>query len=102
MWGNVWPRPRGATTKDVPRAAGVSTATVSAVANDTAYVSPPLRARVLSAISELNYAPSPAARSLRRGRSQLIAMVVADLANPFFARVVCAAEAVVAARGHSG
>jgi LacI family transcriptional regulator len=90
-----------ATIKDVARAAGVSTATVSAVANDSAYVSPPLRARVLSAISELNYAPSPAARNLRRGRSQLIAMVVADLANPFFARVVCAAEAAVAAWGYS-
>ena len=90
-----------ATIKDVARAAGVSTATVSAVANDTAYVSPSLRARVLSAISELNYAPSPAARNLRRGRSQLIAMVVADLANPFFARVVCAAEAAVAAWGYS-
>jgi len=90
-----------ATIKDVAQAAGVSTATVSAVINETAYVSPQLRARVRSAVDELNYAPLVAAQNLRRGRSQLIALVVADLANPFFARIVCAAEAAVAAWGYS-
>ena len=90
-----------ATIKDVARLAGVSTATVSAVVNDTSYVSPPLRKKVLSAIAELRYAPSMVARSLKRGRSQLIALVVADLANPFFARIVCTAEAAVAAWGYS-
>lgn len=90
-----------ANIKDVARAARVSTATVSAVLNDSAYVSPDLRSRVLAAIKELNYSPSLAARSLKRGRSQLIALVVADLANPFFSRVVCAAEAAVAAWGYS-
>ena len=58
-------------------------------------------ARVLAAIKELNYAPMSAARNLKHGRSQLIALVVADLANPFFARVVWAAEAAVAAWGYS-
>ena len=60
-----------ATIKDVARSAGVSTATVSTVINDSAYVSPPLRARVLAAIRDLNYAPSLAAQNLKRGRSQL-------------------------------
>ena len=73
-----------ATIKDVARAANVSTATVSAVINDSAYVSADLRGRVLAAIKELNYAPSLAARNLKHGRSQLIALVVADLANPVF------------------
>jgi LacI family transcriptional regulator len=90
-----------ATIRDVANHAQVSTATVSAVVNDSAYVSPELRVRVLAAINELNYAPSQAARSLKRGRSQLIALVVADLANPFFARLVWAAEAAVAAWGYS-
>jgi LacI family transcriptional regulator len=90
-----------ANIKDVAQAARVSTATVSAVLNDSAYVSPDLRSRVLAAIRELNYAPSLAARSLKRGRSQLIALIVADLANPFFSRVVWAAEAAVAAWGYS-
>ncbi|SFD44775.1 transcriptional regulator, LacI family [Devosia psychrophila] len=90
-----------ATIKDVAKAAGVSTATVSAVVNDTAYVSPDLRARVLSAIRDLRYSPSLVARNLRRGRSQLIALAVADLANPFYARMVSSAEAAVAAWGYS-
>ena len=89
------------TIKDVARVAAVSTATVSAVVNGSAYVSPQLRARVLAAIHELNYAPSIAAQSLRRGRSGLLALVVSDLANPFFARVVYAAEAAVAAWGYA-
>lgn len=90
-----------ATIKDVARAAGVSTATVSAVVNETAYVSPALRARVLAAISDLDYTPLQAARNLKHGRSQLIALVVSDLANPFFARLVCAAEAAAAAWGYA-
>src|SRR5580765_3579181 len=90
-----------ATIKDVARASGVSTATDSAVMNESAYVSPELRTRVLAAIEDLGYAPSHSARNLRSGRSQLIAFVVADLANPFFARVVWAAEAAVAAWGYS-
>ena len=90
-----------ATIRDVANRAKVSTATVSAVVNDSAYVSPELRSRVLTAISELDYTPSLAARNLKRGRSQLIALVVADLANPFFARLVWAAEAAVAAWGYS-
>ena len=90
-----------ATIRDVANRAQVSTATVSAVVNDSAYVSPELRARVLAAINELNYTPSLAARNLKRGRSQLLALVVADLANPFFARLVWAAEAAVAAWGYS-
>ena len=74
-----------ATIKDVARAAGVSTATVSAVVNDSAYVSPQLRARVLTA--------DRASFAMRRrwwratcssGRTQLIALAVADLANPFY------------------
>jgi LacI family transcriptional regulator len=90
-----------ATIKDVAKAARVSTATVSAVVNDTAFVSPGLKSRVLEAIRDLGYAPSQLARNLRSGRSELIALVVADLANPFYARVVCAAEAAVAAWGYS-
>lgn len=90
-----------ATIKDVAKAAGVSTATVSAVINDSAYVSPDLRNRVLAAIADLRYAPSLVARNLKSGKSQLLALAVADLANPFYARIVCAAEAAVAAWGYS-
>jgi LacI family transcriptional regulator len=90
-----------ATIKDVARAAGVSTATVSAVINNSSYVSPELRARVLNAVRDLDYSPSQLARHLRHGRSELIGLAVSDLANPFYSRVVWAAEAAVAAWGYS-
>ena len=89
------------TIRDVARAAKVSTATVSAVVNESTFVSAALRARVIAAIDDLDYAPLSAARNLRKGRSQLIALVVSDLSNPFFARVVWSAEAAVAAWGYS-
>ncbi len=90
-----------ATIRDVAEAAGVSTATVSAVLNGTSYVSPALKARVEKAVRELSYLPSRAARVLRRGRSELIALSVADLANPFYARIVRAAEAAASASGYA-
>jgi LacI family transcriptional regulator len=89
------------TIRDVAKAAGVSIATVSAVINDSAFVSADLKARVLSAIADLRYAPSQVARNLKRGRTQLIALAVADLANPFYARIVWAAEAAAAAWGYA-
>jgi len=89
------------TIKDVAKAAKVSVATVSAVVNGSAYVSPGLRARVLEAIDKQGYAPSQLARNLRRGRSGLIAVAVADLSNMFFSRVIWAAEAAVSAWGYS-
>jgi len=89
------------TIRDVAKVARVSTATVSAVVNESAFVSPELRARVVAAVASLNYAPMSAARNLKKGRSQLIALVVSDLANPFFARITWTAEAAVAAWGYS-
>jgi len=90
-----------ATIKEVAKRAGVSTATVSAVINESAYVSPELRRRVQQAVAELNYAPSNIARGLKRGRSQLIGLVVSDLSNPFFGRIVYAAEAAADEWGYS-
>ena len=89
------------TIRDVAKAAGVSIATVSAVINDSAFVSADLKARVLGAIADLRYAPSQLARNLKRGRTQLIALAVADLANPFYSRIVWAAEAAAAAWGYA-
>ena len=73
-----------ATMKDVARLAGVSIATVSATVNGTAFVSPELHARVTAAIHQLGYAPDGVARSLKKGRTQLIGLIVADITNAFF------------------
>jgi LacI family transcriptional regulator len=80
------------TIRDVARQAQVSTATVSATLNNTAYVSPDLKARVLAAVEQLGYAPSGIAKSLKTGKTRLLALVVADVSNPFFTGLIDAVE----------
>jgi LacI family transcriptional regulator len=75
------------TVKDVAHKAGVSTATVSHVINETRFVSQELRTRVREAMEELDYRPNAIARSLRRKRTQNIGMIVPDVAYPFLAEV---------------
>lgn len=67
---------RRVTSADVARAAGVSRATVSYVINGTAALPEPTRERVLAAVDALGYTPSAAARTLRRGRSDLVALIL--------------------------
>ena len=90
-----------ATMKDVARLAGVSIATVSAAINGSAFVSAELRARVTAAIHELGYAPDGVARSLKKGRTQLIGLIVADITNPFFTELVHVIEASMQDAGYS-
>lgn len=77
---------------DVAERARVSVTTVSHVINETRPVSDELRGRVLAAIDELGYQPNVLARSLRRGKTHTIGMVVPDSANPFFAEVARGVE----------
>lgn len=71
-------KPRRATSKQVAERAGVSQTTVSFVLNNVtdANISEETRQRVLRAARDLNYVPDMAARSLARGRSNNIALVV--------------------------
>ena len=69
---------RRATSSDVAQAAGVSRATVSYVLNGRTgqSISPATRDRVRAAARELGYTPSTAARTLRRGQSDLVLMLL--------------------------
>jgi LacI family transcriptional regulator len=68
-----------ATIKDVARAAGISTQTVSRVINDRPDVSPETRQRIRQVIVELDYQPSALARSLISQRSFTLGVVTAGL-----------------------
>lgn len=68
-----------ATIKDVARAAGISTQTVSRVINDRPDVSPETRERIQQVIEELDYQPSALARSLISQRSFTLGVVTAGL-----------------------
>jgi LacI family transcriptional regulator len=77
-----------ATIKDVAALAKVSTATVSYVINDTKPVQEATAQRVLAAMDELGYHPDARAQSLRRRKTHLIAVIVPDIAQPFYAKAV--------------
>jgi len=86
---------------DVARRARVSAATVSAVLNDSAFVSAGLKTRVESAVAALRYRPNLLARGLAKQRTQTMGMIVPDIANPFFPEVVRGAEDVAHANGYT-
>jgi LacI family transcriptional regulator len=88
------------TIKDVARHAGVSQMTVSRVINGSARVSPEARSRVDRAISELGYVPSRLARGLSGQRTGTLALIVPDVANPFFTLIVRGAEDVARRAGY--
>ncbi|MFD7120465.1 LacI family DNA-binding transcriptional regulator [Streptomyces sp. NPDC059883] len=85
--------------KDVAGAAGVSVGTVSNVINRPESVTEETRRRVLSTIERLGYVRSESARQLRAGRSRILAMLVLDMANPFFVAVASGAERSARAAG---
>ncbi len=74
----------GVTVKDVARAAGVSTATVSRVVNDDPRISPETRARVLEAVRKLDYKINSIARSLKTSRTYTVGFISPELTNDFF------------------
>jgi LacI family transcriptional regulator len=73
-----------ATIKEVAQLAGVSRSTVSLTFSDKSRVSKETAKKILDAADALGYRPNLLAQSLKRGHSNLIAMVVGDLSNPFF------------------
>jgi len=83
------------TIRDVAKAAGASTATVSHVLNGSRFVSADTKTRVEEAIRALHYRPHGVARSLRRSRTHTIGVMISDIANPFFADLVLGVEDVV-------
>ncbi|TCC52247.1 LacI family DNA-binding transcriptional regulator [Kribbella capetownensis] len=88
------------TIADVARAAEVSRATVSRVMNGRLTVAPDIAERVRAAADRLNYRPSDLARSLSLGRTNMVALVVPDLANPLFQQVLRGITNASAAAGY--
>jgi LacI family transcriptional regulator, galactose operon repressor len=76
-----------ASITDVARASGVSTTTVSHVLTGKRPVAAATRERVEAAVRELQYRPNHVARNLRVGTSQMIAVVVPDITNPFYSQL---------------
>jgi DNA-binding LacI/PurR family transcriptional regulator len=92
------------TIAEVARAAGVSKTTVSVVLNgvaDSVGIAEATRATVLAASARLGYRANRAARALRRQRTEVLTLLVQDLANPWFIDLAVAARAASEARGYT-
>ncbi|ECI0271800.1 LacI family DNA-binding transcriptional regulator [Salmonella enterica subsp. enterica] len=83
-----------ATIKDVASLAGVSTATVSRVINQTAWVEPVTRERVEKAMRDLNYRRNAAAIALAKRSGDMLGLLTGNLADPFFASLARGVEDV--------
>jgi LacI family kdg operon repressor len=90
------------TMLDVARRAGVSKASVSRfIGEDRALLSDAIALRIDQAISELGYRPNQMARGLKRGRTRLIGMLVADIRNPYSIAVMHGVETACRQHGYS-
>lgn len=94
----------GVSIRDVAKAAGVSTATVSRIINNSPLISPETRDRTLKVMEELNYVPNSLARALSNQKSFNVTLLIdiADVksfSNPFFYEVMHGIETVVYKKG---
>lgn len=92
---------RPPTILDVASQAGVSKSTVSNVIRGEVGVSQETKRRVESAIKQLGYRPNFLARQLVQQRTNILGVVVGDLANPFYAEMAKSVERHAATRGYT-
>ncbi len=91
------------TIKEVAKRAGVSVTTVSRVLNGNGaeHMRPETEARVLAAIEDLDYVPVRVAQRLRKQKTQVIAILLPDISNPFFSLLARGVGSVAFEKGYS-
>ena len=87
--------------KDIARLSGVSVATVSRVINNNGRFSDETKQKVLKVIQETGYQMNYSAKSLRMNRSYTVGIIVPDITNYFFAKVIESIEGELFAKGYS-
>lgn len=90
-----------ATLKDVAKLADVDVSTVSRALNNTSYVHPETKARILAAVKELSYTPNVLAQGLRHGKRHTIGVVVPRLHMTVFAETTQGIEEEARKRGYA-
>ena len=89
------------TIKDIARALGLSTSTVSRALRDSHEISAETKQLVLECAEKLNYRPNPIALSLKERRSRSIGVVVCEIANNFFSQIINGIESIAYDRGYN-
>lgn len=82
------------TIKDIAKAIGVAHSTVSRALNGDPRISAATREKVLRAAQELNYRPNLSAKGLARRRVLSVGLVVPDVSEPFYGRIVAGVDRV--------
>lgn len=90
-----------ATIRDVAKKAGVSMTSVSHVINETRFVAPEMKKRILKAMNDLNYRPNLLAQSLRRKQTLTLGLILPDITNPYFAEIARDVEDACFEHGYS-
>ncbi|MCR6722359.1 MAG: LacI family transcriptional regulator [Chitinophagaceae bacterium] len=89
------------TIKDIARALGLSTSTVSRALRDSYEISPETKKLVLEYAEKINYHPNPIALSLKERRSRSIGVIVAEIANSFFSQAIDGIESIAYQNGYN-
>lgn len=90
-----------ATIKDIAKALGLSTSTVSRALRDSHEISPETKKLVLEYAEKINYHPNPIALSLKERRSRTIGVLVCEIANSFFSQVINGIESIAYKSGYN-
>lgn len=90
-----------ATIKDIAKALGLSTSTVSRALRDSHEISEATKKRIKDYATEINYRPNPVALSLKEKRTLSIGVVVSEIANTFFSQVINGIESIAYKNGYN-
>ena len=90
-----------ATLKDVAQKACVDVSTVSRALNNTSYVHPETKARIVAAAKELGYRPNVMAKALRQGRRHTLGVIVPRLHLTLFSEILPGIEHEAERLGYS-
>src|SRR4029453_14725158 len=89
------------TIKDIAKALGLSTSTVSRALRDSYEISPETKKLVLEYAKKINYSPNPIALSLKEKRSRSIGVIVCEIANSFFSQAINGIESIAYDKGYN-
>ncbi len=89
------------TIKDIAKALGLSTSTVSRALRDSYEISPETKRLVIEYAQKINYQPNPIALSLKERKSRSIGIIVCEIANSFFSQVINGIESIANTRGYN-
>ncbi|HDI11694.1 MAG TPA: LacI family transcriptional regulator [Candidatus Acetothermia bacterium] len=89
------------TIRDVAQEAKVSVSSVSRVINGNVPVSPWIKEKVLAAIEKLHYIPNKHAQVLKKRRTRVMGVLIPDISNHFFSKIVRGIEKAAYCQGFS-